>query len=62
MYPCDTTFDHQVPRIDQDDRIEVDGNWHNAAVHLRCNTKKGSKRYHWLNGKYVPVVKIKEVA
>jgi hypothetical protein len=57
-------FDHQIPRGagNQDDRIEVDGMWQNAAVHHRCNTRKGSTRYHWLNNKYVPVMKMTEVA
>jgi hypothetical protein len=37
--------------------------WQNAAVHHRCNTRKGSTRYHWLNNsQYVPVVKMREVA
>lgn len=62
-------FDHQDGRGHgggfRDDRIEVDGKWFNAALCHRCNTEKGSKRYHWQNGKYVPVsreVKHREVA
>lgn len=52
-------FDHEQSRGGgkQDDRIEVDGKWKNAALCRRCNTEKGSKRYHWLGNppKYVPV-------
>lgn len=57
-------FDHETSRGGgkQDDRIEVDGHWKNAALCRRCNTEKGSKRYHWLNGKYQPVSSLKEVA
>lgn len=55
------TFDHERSRGGgkRDDRIEVDGKWQNAAVHFECNTRKGSKRYAWVNGKYVPVPKEK---
>ena len=53
------TFDHQSGRgaagAWRDDRLEIDGKWHNAAVHESCNVKKGSKRYHWKDGKYVPM-------
>jgi len=62
-------FDHQNGRglngAHRDDRTVVGGNWHNAAVHHVCNIAKASKRYHWLEGKYVPVSKshdVKEVA
>lgn len=52
-------FDHEAGRgangAHRDDRIEVDGHWQNAAVCRRCNTEKGSKRYHWVDGQYVPV-------
>jgi len=49
-------FDHEQSRGGgkRDDRIEVDGKWQNAALCRRCNTEKGSKRYHWNSGKYVP--------
>jgi len=51
-------FDHQDGRgmngSHRDDRIEIDGEWHNAALCHDCNQAKGSKRYHWLDGKYVP--------
>jgi hypothetical protein len=58
-------MDHQGGRGSgggiRDDRTVVDGEWHNAAVHGICNTRKGSKRYSWLNGKYVPVNNSQEV-
>lgn len=51
-------FDHEAGRglggAHRDDRIEVNGHWKNAAVHHFCNMMKGSKRYHWINGKYIP--------
>ena len=61
------TFDHEAGRGagggHRDDRIEVfipdeDGitiRWQNAALCRSCNSEKGSKRYHWHEGKYVPV-------
>lgn len=53
------TFDHEAGRgsagSHRDDRIEVDGRWINAALCYKCNGEKGSKRYHWVQGKYVPV-------
>lgn len=56
---CMMQFDHQDGRGhgggNRDDRIEVEGKWFNAALCHMCNTEKGSKRYQWLNGKYVPV-------
>jgi hypothetical protein len=57
-------FDHEQSRGGgkRDDRIEVDGKWKNAALCRKCNTLKGSKRYHWLNGKYVPVNNSQEAA
>jgi hypothetical protein len=52
------TFDHQAGRGHggghRDDRILVDGEWQNAALCYHCNHMKGSKRYHWKDGKYVP--------
>lgn len=58
-------FDHQDGRgmngSNRDDRIvDENGKWLNAALCHDCNTIKGSKRYYWLNRKYVP--KLKEVA
>ena len=54
-------FDHEAGRgssgAKRDDRIEVDGHWQNAALCYNCNALKGSKRYHWVDGKYVPVTK-----
>lgn len=42
------TFDHVIPRgmggASRDDRIEVDGEWKNRAVHSWCNAKRGSRR------------------
>lgn len=51
-------FDHQDGRgmggSNRDDRIvDADGNWINAALCHECNRLKGSKRYHWVDGKYV---------
>lgn len=56
----DATFEHQAGRGHggghRDDRIEVDGKPQNAAVHGSCNSKKGSRRYHWVNGNFIPAV------
>ena len=61
-------FDHEDGRGanggHRDDRIEVfihdeDGvtiRWQNAAVCRPCNTEKGSKRYHWIEGVYQEVI------
>jgi hypothetical protein len=53
------SFDHEAGRghggAHRDDRIEVDGHWQNAALCRPCNNAKGSKRYHWEDGKYMPV-------
>jgi hypothetical protein len=53
------TFDHQWGRghggAFRDDRIELDGEWFNAALCPDCNHLKGSRRYHWKDGKYVPI-------
>lgn len=56
------TFDHQNGRgmggAIRDDRIEINGEWFNAALCVSCQSLKGSRRYHWIkeNGqmKYVP--------
>lgn len=42
----ETTFDHERGRGGgkRDDRIEIDGKWHNAAVHWLCNGDKGSRK------------------
>lgn len=43
----DVTFDHEHGRgmggSKRDDRCIIDGKWHNAAVHMLCNTLKGSR-------------------
>lgn len=41
------TFDHDNGRTkgNQDDRIEVEGRWQNAAVHGECNGERGSIRH-----------------
>lgn len=41
-----TTFDHERGRGGgkRDDRILIDGRWHNAAVHFACNSDKGSRQ------------------
>lgn len=54
-------FDHQAGRGanggHRDDRVvDENGNWMNAALCTRCNTKKGSKRYEWRNKRYLKVV------
>lgn len=58
LWHCNLFFDHQGGRgadaKHRDDRILVDGEWHNAALCWDCNTAKGSKRYYWEDGKYVP--------
>lgn len=51
-------FDHEAGRGSngghRDDRTLNDkGEWQNAAVSPEGNTLKGSKRFHWENGKYV---------
>jgi len=50
------SFDHQCSRGGgkRDDRIEVDGQWQNAAMCYTCNSLKGSRRYHWINREYAP--------
>jgi len=53
------TLDHEEPRgfggANRDDRMEHDdGTWRNAALCMICNGEKGSRRYHWVNGAYVP--------
>jgi 5-methylcytosine-specific restriction endonuclease McrA len=55
----DPTFDHEAGRSagKRDDSIEVNGEWHNAALHRVCNQLKGSRAYTWALGLYLPVVK-----
>ena len=53
-------FDHEAGRghnaAHRDDRLlHEDGRWKNAALCATCNSLKGSKRYHWCDGKYIPV-------
>lgn len=53
-------FDHQSGRgangARRDDRIVIDGEWHNAALNSNTNARKGSKRYEWTpDRRYVPV-------
>jgi len=52
MSEADTTFDHENGRGGgkRDDRIEVDGERQNAALHGKCNHEKGSKREPYLFG------------
>ena len=56
-------FDHEAGRGAggglRDDRIVVDGHWQNAALCYSCNQEKGSKRYHWVDGEYVPCKTLK---
>jgi|SRR5882762_9480399 len=57
MFWGEQTFDHDRGRTkgNQDDRIEVDGIWINAAVHGICNGERGSSkiltRCEWLEWK-----------
>lgn len=64
MHRGEATFDHEAGRAagKQDDRIEVDGKRKNAALCVACQGLKGSKRYKWQGGKYLPVTKFQEVA
>lgn len=54
------TFDHDNGRTkgNQDDRIEIDGRWQNAAVHGGCNAERGSirclTRAEWIASKLLP--------
>jgi hypothetical protein len=54
-------FDHQAGRgmngAHRDDRILIGGEWHNSALCRPCNSVKGSRRYSWQDGQYLPVVK-----
>lgn len=56
----DATFEHQDGRgfnsSLRDDRTEIDGEWYNAATHTLCNGLKGSRRYHWIEGRFIPAV------
>lgn len=62
----DPSFDHADGRGHgggfRDDRIEIDGEWSNAAMHISCNGLKASRRYHWQSGKYIPVLATPEDA
>lgn len=54
------SFDHEAGRgmggSKRDDRIlHDDGTWRNAALCLDCNSKKGSRPYHWVGAEYLPV-------
>ena len=47
------TFEHEAGKGSggsrQDDGLlHKNGQWKNAAVHIHCNSEKGSKRYHWI--------------
>lgn len=58
------TFDHQDGRganaKHRDDRLLDDkGEWKNAALCVDCNGFKGSRRYKWIGGEYLPVTKEK---
>ena len=58
----DLTFDHEGGRgmggsNRCDEILDEHGKWINAALCFGCNMVKGSKRYHWQDGKYVPKVK-----
>lgn len=53
------TFDHADGRTsgNLDERITKDGQWYNAALCMECNGRKGSRKFHWLDGRYVQKVK-----
>jgi hypothetical protein len=60
-------FDHESGRGHgggnrTDAILDAEGNWVNAALCHNCNQWKGSRRYKWVNGSYLPVEKFKEVA
>lgn len=59
---AEPTFDHQAGRGfssgHRDDRILIAGAWNNSALCLCCNEYKASRRYHWVNDKYVPKERI----
>lgn len=63
---CRSEFDHEAGRgsnsSHRDDRIEVDGHWQNAALSHVDNSLKGSRRYRWEDGKYIPVLATPEDA
>lgn len=70
MFEGDVTFDHDNGRTkgNQDDRIEVDGVPHNAAVHGSCNCERGSSRIltrvewlMWKANKYEPLLDSSEI-
>jgi 5-methylcytosine-specific restriction endonuclease McrA len=55
------TLDHEEPRgfggANRDDRMtHDDGSWRNAALCMICNHIKGSRRFHWKDGVYMPQV------
>jgi len=61
LFMVEPTFDHEAGRgmggSNRTDAVtDAEGNWINAAVHIWCNTKKGSQRYQWTQfGLYRPV-------
>lgn len=52
------TFEHQAGRgmggAHRDDRSEIKGQWFNAVLCAPCNSQKGSWRYQWLGGYFIP--------
>lgn len=60
-FMIDPQFEHQEGRgmngSHRDDRTEIDGEWHNAAVDGDCNIRKGSKRFKWVEGIYREVIR-----
>lgn len=55
----DLTFGHECCRSGgkRDDRIwDEDRKPKNAALCLACNGIQGSRRFHWLDGSFVPAV------
>lgn len=63
QYMTAPTFEHQDGRgmggSLRDDVIEKQGKWYNAATCYQCNSRKGSRRYEWADGHFVPLVWIK---
>lgn len=55
------SFEHEAGRGmgggHRDDRTQFpDGRWMNAATHPACNSRKGSRRFHWVRSDFIPAV------
>jgi len=61
MHPYDASFEHEAGRgsggSHRDDRTQFpDGRDMNAALCVKCNGEKGSRRFHWSHGRFIPAV------